>query len=262
MRVRAGTAVLLTLALAACGASGATSSTPAATGSACATGIACGPGEGELPIPASEGVGDVPNNTVESNGAILVGEDGIPATAANPDVPTVTIYSDFLCPWCQKFEDLHGDSLFEMADAGEVNIEYVFMSKLATGPEGFSTRSAAAAYIVASEAPEAFHDFITMLFADQPTSEAEFLANDELAALAEGAGTPQGVVDRIAQLAADSPIIAYVERISEAAWEFGDTFPEALPEGLKVPFVLINGEPLTVNWTEEGQFEAALAAAQ
>ncbi len=212
--------------------------------------------EPATPVPAEPVA--APGNTLPTNGGVLIGAGGVPTMTANPDVPTVTIYSDFVCHWCKVFEQTHGASLIEQAAAGEVNVEFVMVAILHTGPTGYSTRSAAAAYLVAEQAPEAFWSFVQTLMDNQPTTDAEIPDDAGLAALAEQSGVPSEVAAQFST----GIHTGFVQVVTSVAAQYAANFPQYLPNGLATPFILIDGQPLTVNWTEPGQFEAALEAAR
>lgn len=214
------------------------------------------PVEPATPVPAEPVA--APGNTLPTNGGVLIGVGGVPTTTPNPDVPTVTIYSDFVCYWCKVFEQTHGDSLIEQAAAGEVNIEYVMVAILHTGPTGYSVRSAAAAYLVAEQAPEAFWSFVQTLMDNQPTTDAEIPDDATLAALAEQSGVPSEVAAQFST----GIHTGFVQAVTSVAAQYAANFPQVLPNGLATPFILIDGQPLTANWTQPGEFEAVLAAAR
>ncbi|EYR62115.1 DSBA oxidoreductase, partial [Actinotalea ferrariae CF5-4] len=94
-----------------------------------------------------EGIAAPPGATAD--GAIVVGPDGVAGSAegADADAVTVKVYSDFLCPFCQLFEQTNGPVLADLRSAGDVVTEYHLVSILDRAAAGsqYSTRAAAAA---------------------------------------------------------------------------------------------------------------------
>ncbi len=76
-------------------------------------------------------------------------EGGIVVAGTGPIV--VDVYSDFLCPVCERFEERYGDELTEAMNAGRVTVRYHSVAILddATTPPGYSTRAANAALCAA-----------------------------------------------------------------------------------------------------------------
>jgi len=124
-----------------------------------------------------------------------------PATAANADpVPTdvsaltstvnITVYLDYLCPYCGQFETTNAAQLSSWLTAGNITLETHPISILDQSSNGtkYSTRSANAAACVANYQPDSFLDVNSALFANQPTEGTNGLTNAELVSLVEKAG--------------------------------------------------------------------------
>jgi hypothetical protein len=211
---------------------------------------------GSKPKPTADG--DVPSGINATNGAIVVGVGGIPGGGPNEGKPVVTVYSDFLCYWCGVFEDTHADNLAALAEAGEVTVEYVPLATQYPGVDidSYSTRMASDAYVVAEQAPEQYWQFVRALIGWQ-ANPVGVPSDDVIAEIGLSVGVPAEVTDQFATPA----YLDFVSANTGTAAAFAENFPEALPNGLGTPFILVDGEPLLVNWTEPGQFEAVLVEA-
>src|SRR5665647_2050584 len=119
------------------------------------------------PEPLSD-VADGPQGSTETGG-ILVGPEGVAGTVdgAAADAVVVSVYVDYMCPYCGQFEAVNGPTLDQLRGDGTIIVEYHPVSILDEASLGtaYSTRAAAAAALVADQAPEAFVAFNTALFA-------------------------------------------------------------------------------------------------
>jgi len=112
---------------------------------------------------------------------------------------TLTVYEDFLCPFCRRFEQVYGPTIGQLITDGRVAVDYTMVSILGRGDlKSYSVRAAAAAYCVADADTAAFQRFHAALFAHQPDESAySFPSDDELVTQAEKAGAPDSVADCI-----------------------------------------------------------------
>lgn len=164
----------------------------------------------------------------------------------------VTVYADYMCPFCGLFEQTAGPTLDDLRESGEVVVAYHPVSILDRFSEGsgYSTRAASAAFHVAQEAPEAFTAFNALLFANQPAEGTEGLSDEQIAELATQAGAPQEVAADLA----DGTYRWWAAQATELA-------TEDLGE-LATPTILIDGERLTGDWRQEGVLADAIEAAR
>lgn len=145
-------------------------------------------GEGQLtPTVASENAG----YGVAASG--VVGE-GLEAAPVRLD-----LYFDFMCPGCGGFEHYEAAYLDELRASGDLAVYYHPMGNLDGLSQGtkFSTRAAAAAALIAQDAPEAFVDFVAGMFAQQPAENTPGLSDEQIQSIATAAGVPDDVVQRI-----------------------------------------------------------------
>lgn len=106
------------------------------------------------------------------------------------DAPHVVVYEDYQCPHCQSFEQASGDHLMDLAEDGEIILEYrelVFLDQ-ASDTE-YSSRAANAAVCVLESADIArYSKMHHQLFVDQPDEGGKGMTDNELNAFAEDAG--------------------------------------------------------------------------
>jgi len=212
-----------------------------------------------VPAPLSD-VADGPQGSTGS-GAIPVGPEGVAGTVdgAAPDAVVVSVYADYMCPYCGQFEQVNGPTLDQLRQDGTIVVEYHPVAILDEASLGtaYSTRAAAAAALVADQAPAAFVAFNTALFATQPAENTAGQTDAEIAALARGAGVPEAVASTIesgAYLAGPGSFVNWVGAATDrAAQDLGR---------LATPTVLIDGELLTVDWTVPGALAQAIANAR
>ncbi|MDI2126245.1 DsbA family protein [Yinghuangia seranimata] len=86
---------------------------------------------------------------------------------SNPNAPVLTVYEDFRCPICDQVEGKLGATMQQMADAGQIRIDYHIASFLDKNLGGNGSKYAANAAACAQDAGKfkAFHD---VLYANQP----------------------------------------------------------------------------------------------
>lgn len=202
-----------------------------------------------------------PAFAADGGGGIVMDADGVvtpPADATEEwpvggfgDAVVVTVYSDPICPWCAVFEQVAMPVLDEMRLAGDVVIDHRVVGNLDAQSMGsrYSTRAAQALYTVADLAPEAYLDFETALFANQPAEQTTGLTDEQIADIALDAGVPSAAVDAIA----DGTYTWWVGQVTDAARDLYDG-------RLATPSVRLNGEPLgdTVDWRDEATLRQAI----
>lgn len=116
---------------------------------------------------------------------------GIKDSGAGKPIQTV-VYFDFLCPFCNQFEQTYGDTLKQWANEGKVTVEYRalgFLDRL-SGGTNYSSRSGAAAACVADVAPEKYQGYLDKLMAEQPKEGSKGLDNATLSQYATELGVP------------------------------------------------------------------------
>jgi protein-disulfide isomerase len=106
----------------------------------------------------------------------------------------LSLYEDFLCPVCGRFEQQFGPTVTQLIDSGQVAADY-YMVAILDRPQNqnYSSRSGGAAYCVAdadtSSDKAAFRRFHAALLAQQPSETGStFPTDDALAETARQAG--------------------------------------------------------------------------
>ncbi len=173
-------------------------------------------------------------------GGVVVGPD-------DSDV-TVSVYLDFICPACKAFETESGAALTELAEKGEIKLEYVPVAILDDASSGtkYSTRAASAAYCVAEHDPDAFEPYLKALYDNQPEEGGSGLADEVIAQIAELAGAS----DASTQCIEDGTYADFVAKVTDDASAAG------LPG---TPWVRVNGTTVE-NPSKQGLEDAINAA--
>lgn len=201
------------------------------------------------------GSGDGASVTVASdNGGIPVGQEGVVGQDLDESRVRLDVYFDFLCPYCNLFEQTQGQTLEELRSEGKVDVYYHplnFLDRLSQGTQ-YSTRSASAAALVAQEDPDAFLDFMELMFQNQPAENTSGLSDEQIVEIAKQAGVAEDVAERIP----DHEYATWVRQATEKASQDGVGF---------TPQLAINGElqdpqadPDAVNWTVDGALRQAI----
>jgi protein-disulfide isomerase len=181
---------------------------------------------------------------------ITLGTDGV-AGGAVADTATVSVevVYDYICPYCQRFEDLIGAELEAAVRAGQVRLTVYPLGYL----DGYSTteyssRSARAAQAVAGIDPEHFWAFDRALWANQPAEGGPGLSDQEIADLAHTAGVSQEAIDQFTSGAYDEQVRQTTEVIAGSA-----DFPGT-------PLVLIGDGTNSYQWNwSNGDLAGAIA---
>jgi protein-disulfide isomerase len=140
-------------------------------------------GDQQSPSPSSSSTA-VPAGTTAA-GAIVVGTGPV----------TVTVYLDYLCPYCARFERANSVELERLVADGTVRLELHPLAFLDDASRGtrYSTRTANAVATVADQAPGAVLAFNDALFARQPSEGGPGLTDEQIRSIATGAGVPADV---------------------------------------------------------------------
>jgi protein-disulfide isomerase len=176
------------------------------------------------------------------SGAVVIG---------NPDAPvTVTIYADFMCPYCGTFERVNGDDLTAAVDAGIAKLEIHPMSFLDPQSSGtkYSTRAANAFVTVANTDPTLAWNFDRLLYANQPAEGSAGLTDAQLVEFARQAGVP----DSVSATFATQQYVPWVDQITNQAFDSGVT---------GTPTVKVNGQVFSGDLYSAGALAAAISRA-
>jgi protein-disulfide isomerase len=186
------------------------------------------------------GIGYAVQSSRDATGESATPPSGITDTYAlvrgEPDAPvTVTIYEDFMCPYCGQFEAASRDTLDRLVESGDVKVEYRVISFLDGASNGtdYSTRAMNALGAVldtaGTDAAVAFHD---KLYEHQPAEGTDGPTDDQLVQYAVEAG------------AAEDTVRAPIEERSFEGWVVNAT-DAANKEGVSsTPTVQVDGKKL------------------
>ncbi|MFE6160647.1 DsbA family protein [Streptomyces sp. NPDC056486] len=97
---------------------------------------------------------------------------------------TLTIWEDFRCPACKQFEDTYRTTIHELADKGQLKVEYHLATIIDGNMGGSGSLRAANAAACAQDAGK-FTDYHDVLFQNQPAeTDDAFSKNSKLIELA------------------------------------------------------------------------------
>lgn len=166
------------------------------------------------------------SNIDADTGAILVGD------GAN-DLGT---YIDFMCPICNRFEQIYGEEIEGLVDDGTTTLAIHPISILDSKSQGtdFSTRAANAMYCVAVADADASLPFMNAMFANQPQEGTPGLTDEQLLQIADSVG-----VTGIDSCVNDGVYADYVTAITQ------DTPVQPGSGGIGTPTVTVNGEVIS-----------------
>ncbi|WP_116113857.1 DsbA family protein [Austwickia chelonae] len=129
---------------------------------------------GDIKLP--KGVSGKDEPVVATNGGVL--KEG---------VPTLQIFEDFQCPWCQKFDQMFGPKIGELGAAGKINVVYYQKTFLDDSLQNKSSSKAANAALCASDAGK-FFQVHEKIFAKQPKEEGKGYSDEDIQKSAVEAG--------------------------------------------------------------------------
>ncbi|MGP9723694.1 DsbA family protein [Corynebacterium sp. AOP40-9SA-29] len=164
------------------------------------------------------------------------------------DVPMVDLYEDYACPHCSDLAQVHGDSMEEAVEKGEmnVNLHTVAFQDSANNPS--SSRTGAVALAIANTGDvDAFWAFHEKAFTDQ-TEVARDWRFDELADAAEQLGVEESVVESIR----DESVVEEYQSMLDAN---GDGLRELMGDDAGTPALYVNGEYLAIERDPENPEE-------
>ncbi|WP_051973256.1 thioredoxin domain-containing protein [Cryobacterium sp. MLB-32] len=207
---------------------------------------------------------------------ILLGGDGTTVTAATTaalapgaapvatdqsaltNMVNISIYVDYLCPYCSQFEATNAAQITSWVTAGNATVELHPISILDTSSLGtkYSTRAANAAACVANFDPDSFLTVNTALFANQPAENSTGLSDAEIQNVIEGAGVSD---PQIADCITNQTFASWVAAASERA--LSGPIPHAdITKVTGTPTVIVNGVSYQGSLTDATAFEAFVTA--
>jgi len=148
-------------------------------------------------ISASPGTSSAPVDPDQLKSVRIASPKLLTKPGSSDPMATLTVYEDFLCPFCGQYEQVYGPAIATLIDSGQLAVDYTMVSVLGRhSTASYSVRSGAMAYCVADADKAAFQRFHAALFADQPDETAStFPSDDQLLAQARKAGADDSVAD-------------------------------------------------------------------
>ena len=126
----------------------------------------------------------------ETTPGLKPGDDPVPsAVTPGSEVIDIRVYLDYQCPGCRVFEETNHTQLTTWVETGAATVEFhpvALFDRYSLGTK-FSSRSANAAACVANYSPDAFYDFNSLMFANQPKEGTEGLTDEQILVLAKRA---------------------------------------------------------------------------
>ncbi|KFI60254.1 DsbA family protein [Bifidobacterium cuniculi] len=137
----------------------------------------------------------------DEQGGVLISKDGY--GKAVKGVPTVGIYMDFMCPGCGQLHRDLDQTLVELVDAGQINLELYLMAFMDSySTDEYSSRVANAAVYILEHDDDPHHlmSFLERMFSEdvQPEEgnyEATAVSDEEIVEQAKAAGVAEDVAD-------------------------------------------------------------------
>jgi protein-disulfide isomerase len=181
-----------------------------------------------------------PPANLSADGSVTFGSDDAPVT--------IELIEDFQCPICKNFEQEAGDTIAKYRADDQVQVQYhpiAFLDRQSSTE--YSSRALNASACVLDDAgADAWLEFHTAAYADQPEEGGEGLPNSDLVTMAEDAGASDAVKSCIDDRTYDG----WVEKTTQ------DTLDQPYFGG--TPTVLVNGEVVK---SDSASIEAAVTAA-
>lgn len=142
-------------------------------------------------------------------------------------------YLDFMCPICNQFHQIYGETIRGLVDDGSITFNIHPISILDRQSQGteYSTRAAGAMYCVAEESQDAVIPFHDLLFQNQPQEGTPGLSDEQLVQIAGAAGA-EGAADCITE--------GTYTKFAKALTKKTPVAPGA--QGIGTPTVQLNGE--------------------
>ncbi len=143
-------------------------------------------------------------DTASVAGSPPTGAIGYAVPAGPSSAPVkVTVYEDFLCPFCGQFEKASSTALEDDVKAGKVQLRYHVLTFLdgSTSTEYSSRAANALAVVLDQSGPDVAKKFHDLLFANQPAEGSAGLSDAQLLDYAVEAGATKadvqpGIKDR------------------------------------------------------------------
>lgn len=202
-------------------------------------------------------------STAQADGGIPVGAEGVAGEEAGDDAVVLSVYLDYMCPFCGQFDTSNEAELAALRESGDLTVVYhpvSILDRYSSGTE-YSTRAAIAAAVVADQAPEQFLAFNNALFANQPEENSTGLSDDEIAEIALDVDVPQAVVDQFVAPDGDNDWRTFAPYVAGLTADANTTLT-ADGGQFSTPALMIDGERWPGDWQQAGTLTEAVTAAK
>lgn len=159
---------------------------------------------------------------------------------------TVDTYVDFMCPYCNQFEQTEGETIQQLVGDGTITLNLHPISILDRASQGtqFSSRAASAMFAVAEADPDNAYAFLQAMYKNQPEESSTGLTDDEIVSIARDAGV---------NVTADLEKAITSHKYLKFAQSFG------LPDGASgTPTLVVNGTIVKVTYNGQADIVANL----
>ncbi|KQM15732.1 thioredoxin domain-containing protein [Plantibacter sp. VKM Ac-2880] len=204
---------------------------------------------------------DAPTPTPTATDAAEPAPAETPAATETPTAEGVeiSVYQDFLCPYCGQFETTNAEQVKGWLEAGAATYTVhplATLSNLSLGTQ-YSLRASNAAACVAQYSPNDFFSFNTALFENQPKENTEGLTDKELKSIAKG--VISGGEKKINACIDDGTYKSWVKDSTDRA-RSGPLPGTDVAKVEGTPTILVNGKQYTGSLTDAEQFAAFVLA--
>mgnify|MGYP001110194519 FL=1 len=177
--------------------------------------------------------------------ALLPDELPIPSELNADGVPAISIFLDYSCPACAQFEAAYAPILRTWLENGTATVEYHPLSfrDAQTAGTRYATRAANAAACVADQDPDAFFDFNTLMFENQPVAPERYeLTDQQMVDIAAASGVQN--LESLSTCIDDETFSNWVGQATARAMSTGPVPVKnsEIPLVTGTPSVLVNGK--------------------
>ena len=211
---------------------------------------------------ASEGVVLTKGMKAVSTGSMQPGaKPAVSEVDRSGDTVDIVTYVDYLCPYCGQFEKTNAAQIEKLVDAGAATLEVHPIAILTSQSSGtkYSLRAANAAACVVNSSPNAFWDFHTALFDNQPEENTAGLTDAQLKSYVKSSGA--GNTDAIDRCIDSGKYENWVQTATERA-QNGPIANSSVKKLTGTPLVLVNGKQYTGSLTDTSAFRQFVLQAQ
>lgn len=126
----------------------------------------------------------------EPQGSIIDTDAGAVVFGKDDADNVIETYVDFLCPFCNQFEQSEGATIKGLVDDGtaQLRVHPVTILDNNSSPAGYSSRAASAFFAVAIADPDNAYAFMQAMYANQPEERSAGLTSEQIVQIAKSAG--------------------------------------------------------------------------